>query len=290
MEGLKEYFPIIRKVVSFGLGALIVTVFVVPYLWMILSSFKHTGEIFRYLSPVSVKTFIPQDPTLQNYRDIFDASATGLQVGFERYIWNTLFTAVSRVILTLGVSALIAYALARIEFPGRNLVFIFILSTMLVPFETVVVPTYLIVRSLGLENTYTALIVPWGASPFVVFLLRQFFAEIPRELDEAAIIDGASRLQIFWHVVLPNTRPALVTGGLVIFLWGWDEFFWPLVVMQDATKQVIQVAIATFSTPEQLFWGRIFAASTLSSIPVLILFLALQRFYLRSVVSSGLKG
>jgi ABC-type glycerol-3-phosphate transport system permease component len=194
------------------------------------------------------------------------------------------------VVLTLAVSSLIAYALARLEFPGRDLVFLMILSSMLISFEVIVVPTYMIAKTLGMRDSFAALIVPWAASPFTIFLLRQAFAEIPRELEEAAIIDGCSRLRVYWNIVLPNTVPAMVTAALTIFLWGWDEFLWPLVVMQDWHKQVLQVAIATFTTPDQVFWGQLFAACTVSSVPLIVLFLALQRYYVRGVVMSGLKG
>jgi multiple sugar transport system permease protein len=278
------------RLLFYTASALLLFVFVVPYLWMVLSSFKPHAEIFEFISPVSLKTFIPQQFTLSNYQEIFFGEKSGLEVGFGRYVYNTFITAAARVILVLAVNSLIAYALARMSFPGRNVIFILILSNMLIPFETIVVPTYMIVKSLGLQDSYAALVVPWGASPFVIFLLRQFFAEIPRELDEAAIIDGCSHLGVFRHVILPNSGPVLVTAALTIFLWGWDEFFWPLVVMQDQGKQVIQVAIATFTTPEMAFWGRIFAACSVSSVPVLIIFLLLQRYYIRGVVMSGIKG
>lgn len=279
-----------RRVAYAAIGVLILIVFVLPYLWMLLSSFKPHAEIFRHVSPLSWKTFIPQEPTLSNYYEIFIGTSAGLEVGFGRYIYNTLLTSIARVLLVLTVCSLIAYALGRIDFPGRNVIFILILSNMLIPFEAIVVPTYTITKKLGLQNTYAALVVPWGASPFVIFLLRQFFSELPRELDEAAILDGCSHLGILTRIVLPNALPAMVTAGLVVFLWGWDEFFWPLVVMQDQSKQVLQVAIATFTTPDMAFWGRIFAACSISSVPVLLIFLALQRYYIRGTVLSGLKS
>ncbi|MEW6226558.1 MAG: carbohydrate ABC transporter permease [Bacillota bacterium] len=262
----------------------VVAIFIIPYLWMVVSSVRPSTEVFTYVNPVTWRTFLPTKLTSQYFRALF------WDKGFMRYVFNSLSVAVVVVPLSCLVSAMGAYIFARFSFPGKDFLFMVVISTMLVPFEATIIPMYLVVSKLGLQNTRAALIVPWIASPFGVFLLRQFMAEIPKQLDEAAFIDGCSHFGVFWKVVLPNLKPALVTFALISFLWSWDSFFWPLVVIQTDSKQVIQVAIATLNTPEYTEWGLIFAGSTMASLPVLVLFLFLQRYYVRGIVLSGLKA
>jgi ABC-type glycerol-3-phosphate transport system permease component len=263
----------------------IAAVFLLPYEWMFSSAFKSTAEIFKYSWPVSWKTFLPPAPTLENFRVIFR------DWNFGRNMLNSLFVSVCQVVGTLVVCSLSAFALTRMRFPGQGLIFGAVMLIALVPFEVVMVPLYVTVREMGLQNSYAALFLPWLANPFGVFLLRQAFTEIPRDYDEAAIIEGASPSQIFRHIILPNSRPALITLALMSFLWSWNAFMWPLIIMQDVNKQVVQVAIATFTLPYQLpAWGEIFAGATAATVPVLIVFSALQRYYVRGVVMSGLKG
>jgi ABC-type glycerol-3-phosphate transport system permease component len=260
-------------------------VFILPYEWMFTSAFKTDGEIFRYAWPISWKTFFPPQPTLDNFRSVF------VEWGFGRNLANSAIAAVCQMTGTLAVCSLAAFALTRLHFRGSNLLFALVMLVALVPFEVIMVPLYVTARQLGITNTYPALFLPWIANPFGIFQLRQAFMEIPRDFDEAAMIEGASPFQIFWYVILPNAKPALITLALMSFLWSWNAFMWPLIVMQDARKQVIQVAIATFTLPYQLpEWGAIFAGATLATLPVLILFILLQRYYVRSALMSGLKG
>ncbi len=260
--------------------------FLVPYLWMVFSSLKPQVEIFQYVYPVSWKTFVPQHFSLEAYRELFHL----VPFPFSRYLFNSLFVAISVTILSLIVNALAAYAFARLEFPGRTLLFVVFLSTMIVPFEVLAIPLYLQVRSLGWVNTYQALIIPWVANPLGIFLLRQFFQDIPKELEEAARIDGTSYFGAFRHVVLPNSIPALVAFALIRFQASWDAFLWPLIAAPSAEKRVIQVAIASFVTEVQTRWDLTFAASTIATLPIVLTFLVLQRFYVQGVVMSGLKG
>lgn len=276
---------IISKVVVVLLLTLVTFLFIAPYLWMIFSSFKSTADIFRYSFPVTWKTFLPPDPTVANYVQVF------VRWGFAQKLFNSLFVAVCQVIGTLAVCSLSAFIFARVRFRGKNLLFALVMLTAFVPFEITIIPLYMVVRELGLQNTYASLYLPWVASAFGIFLLRQAFVEIPKELEDAAMVEGASLFQIFRHVILPNARPTLITLALVNFLWSWNSFLWPLIVMQDAKKQVIQVGIATFTIPTELpAWGDIFAAASVATVPVLILFLVLQRYYIRGVVLSGMKG
>jgi ABC-type glycerol-3-phosphate transport system permease component len=262
---------------------LIFLVFTVPFIWMTLGAFRNEQEIFRYVTPLQVRTFIPIEWTLQNFVEIF-------RFGFGRFLVNSIIVSAAVVASSLVFNTMAAYFFARLEFPLKNVLFILVIATMLVPFEATIVPLYLVVRMLGLQDSYAGLIVPWYASPFVIFALAQFFREIPRELDEAAIIDGCNRLGVLWHVIVPNAVPALVTMALLEFQNIWNLFFWPLIVTSRPELQVIQVAIVTNLSPEQPYWGRTFASSVLASLPVIILFLSLQRYYIRGTVMSGLKG
>ncbi len=240
-------------------------------------------EIFRYVSPLQVRTFVPVEWTLQNFVEIF-------RLGFGRFLLNSIAVSSAVVASSLIFNTMAAYFFARLEFPLKGVLFVLVIATMLVPFEATIVPLYLVVRVLGLQDSYAGLIVPWYASPFVIFALAQFFREIPRELDEAAIIDGCGRLGVLRHVIVPNAVPALVTMALLEFQNIWNLFFWPLIVTSKPELMVIQVAIVTNTSPEQIYWGRTFASSVLASLPVIMLFLSLQRYYIRGAVLSGLKG
>jgi len=259
---------------------------VTPYVWMLASSLRPQVETFQHVIPLSWKTFVPQSFTLASYRELFAL----VPFPFSRYVFNSIFVALSVTTLSLIVNALAAYAFARLEFPGRSVLFAVFLSTMIVPFEVLAIPLYLQIRSFGWVNTYQALIIPWIANPLGIFLLRQFFQEIPRELEEAARIDGCSYFGAFRHVVIPNSIPALVAFALIRFQASWDAFLWPLIAAPSAEKRVIQVAIASFVTEVQTRWDLTFAASVVATLPVAAAFLVLQRYYVQGVVMSGLKG
>jgi ABC-type glycerol-3-phosphate transport system permease component len=203
---------------------------------------------------------------------------------------NTLIAASGQVTGALLTSTLAAFVFARMRFPGRDVLFAFTMLTAFVPFDVVVVPLYVVMRTLGLVSTYWALFLPFSFSPFGIFLMRQAFLEVPRELDEAATIEGASYLRIFWSIILPNARPALVTLALIQFMWSWNSYLWPLVIMQDPNRQVVQVTIAKFRTVANYpLFGELFAAAAAATIPILILFFLLQRYYVRGMLVSGMK-
>ena len=260
--------------------------FIVPFIWMFLSSFKPQEEIFAYIYPLSLQTFIPETWTLNNFRRLMALDP----YPFTRYIGNSVFVAVSVTLGSLVVNSMAAYAFARLRFPGRNVLFVLSLLTVMVPFEALAIPLYLQMRNFNWVNTYEALIIPWIANGAGIFLLRQFFLDIPKDLIDAARIDGCSHLGAFRRVVLPNSVPALITFSLIRFQASWDAFFWPLIVAPSPEKRVVQVAIATFTTEVQTQWGLTFAASTLATVPIIVLFLLLQRYYVQGVVMSGMKG
>lgn len=275
-----------------ALGAVILVVYVTPFLWMILGSLRREVEIFQYTYPLTWRTFVPVEWSLKNFLDVLGLSPEGKAFGlnFGRALLNTAIVSAAVVLCSLIFNTMGAYFFARLDFPHKGLLLLFVIATMLLPFEAVMVPLYIVVRSLGLADTYWALILPWYASPFVIFALVQFFKEIPRELDEAAIIDGASYFGVLRHVIVPNAIPGLVTTALLEFQFIWNLFYWPLIAVGRKDLQTIQVAIAQQTTQTQIYWGRIFAGSVLASVPVILLFLAMQRYYVKGAAMSGLKG
>lgn len=270
-------------VLAYLVMAVLVAVFIVPFAWMIGSSLRTQAETFRYVYPLSLHTFIPVHATLENFRSIF------VDKGFGIFIWNSFWTSAVMIVLSWYVNSAAAYVFSRASFKGKEVIYLLALGTMLIPLEATVVPSYQIVRSLHLVDNLWALVIPFIAEPFGIFLLRQHIDEIPRDLDDAARIDGASFFDVYRFVVMPNIIPGQVTLALMKFLWAWSAFFWPLVVLNSKHKLVLPVAIATLFTPSQTYWGQIFAAASLGVIPMAILFMSLQRYYIRGIVQTGLK-
>tara|TARA_B100000315_G_C14478887_1_gene541957 strand:+ start:213 stop:1142 length:930 start_codon:yes stop_codon:yes gene_type:complete len=272
--------------------AVLIIVFITPLVWMVLGSVREEKEIFANLYPFTINTFLPIKWTLKTYLDMFGISEEGIMYGlhFQRFMGNSLLVSVAVVASSLVFNTMGAYFFARLDFPFKNVLLIFVVATMLIPFQATIVPLYIVVSKLGMRDSFWGLIVPWMASPFVIFALMQFIKEIPKELDEAATIDGASLWGILWHVILPNAIPGVITMALLEFQFIWNLFYWPLIVINDPDLQMIQVAIANQTTQTQIFWGRTFAGSALASLPVIALFLVLQKWYIQGVATTGLKG
>ena len=263
----------------------ILVVFLGPYAWIVASSFKPQFEIFRDLNPISWATFIPANPTIANFVHLF------VDRGVGRALINSAIVSSCQVGGTLLLCAMAAYGLTRIRFRGANFVFGVVLMTFLLPIESLMVPLYMHVANLGLQDTLPGVFIPWIASPFGLFMLRQAFEDLPRELDEAATIDGAGHFRIFWSVVLPNVRTTLATLALVTFLFSWNAFLWPLVVIASPRNQLIQLAIAQSVSIGQLpNWGETFAGATIATVPLIVLFLFLQRYFVRGIALTGVKG
>jgi multiple sugar transport system permease protein len=203
---------------------------------------------------------------------------------------NTLVVTVVSVVANLLLCSLAGYAFARIRFFGREVVFILILGTLMIPFQVVLIPTFIIVRRLGLVDSLGALIVPNLATAFGIFLLRQFFRTLPVELEEAARIDGASRLGVLFKIVLPLSGPVLATLAVVQFLWMWNDFLWPLITLYTPTHYTLQVGLTTFQGAHQTNTNLLMAANVMSMIPVLALFFIAQRYFIRGIATTGLKG
>ena len=254
-------------------------IFAGPFLWMLSSSLKPPNEIFA-----SPPTLISSNFSFDNYVEVFR------QAPFARYMLNSFIVAITVTVVALFLHSLAGYALARLEFPGKRLMFLLILATLMVPFYTILIPLAMLVRDLGWINTYWALIIPAIPHAFGIFWLRQFFLGIPGELEEAARIDGASRLGVFFFVALPLAKPVLASLSVFFFLANWDAFLWPLVVANAPDMRVVQLGIQSFTGEHGNAWHLIMAASVVSIIPTLILFFGLQRYIVESVKMTGLKG
>lgn len=295
-QSLEQRLKIVTRILSITLRMLIYValalIFLLPFIWMALGSLRLEREIFANLYPFGWRTFIPIEWTLNNYKDVLGLSAEGQRFGFNfgRNLANSFLVSAAVVMSSLVFNTMGAYFFARLPFPRKNVLLIYVIATMLVPFQVTIVPLYIVVRELGIQNTYLAMILPWYASPFVIFALVQFFKEIPIDLDEAAVMDGANYVQILRHIIVPLAIPGLITMALLEFQFIWNLFFWPLISVNNNAIQVIQVAISSQTTQTQVFWGRTFAGATLASLPVILLFTALQRYYVQGVAQTGVKG
>jgi multiple sugar transport system permease protein len=266
-----------RYVALVALGLL----FVSPLLFMFVTSFKSRIE-----AAAVPPTWIPKDPTLQAYDSILNASGTPVL----RWFVNSMIAATSHSILVVCTAALAAYPLARMSFRGKNVVFGLIVATLFVPPVILIIPNYLIVGELKWLDTLAAVIVPTAASAFGVFFLRQFFLTLPLELEEAARLDGANTWQIFRRVVLPLSKPALVTLAVLAFLTNWNDFLWPVYVLFSPEAQTLPAGLSTLQSANNVRYDLLMAGAVIASVPVLILYVVSQRFIIEGVSRSGLKG
>lgn len=262
--------------------SLVLVVMVLPLAWLFISSIRPAGEIFRWSHEFGWRTFIPGELTLQNY-------ATLDQIGYWRALRNTLFVCGATMILGLLVNAAAGFAFAVFSFPLKRTLFAFVLLSAMMPFEGIVIPLYTLIRAFGWVDTYAALILPEVASGFVIFLFRQFFAGLPKEFYEAARVDGATWFHIFWRIAVPLSWPVVVTGAMMLFIFQWEAFFWPLVAAPSPDHALVQVAIARNRSLEETAWGRLFSSTTLACLIAIVPFLVFQRFYLRGLTAGGLK-
>ncbi len=252
-----------------------------PLLFMLSTAFKSPNETAR--RNISV---IPQDPSTEGFDTILGAEQTPVM----QWFFNSLLAATGNMILVLVVASMAAYALARMEFPFKRSLTALIIATLFVPHISLLVPNYVIVSELRWLDSLTAVIVPGAAGAFGVFFLRQFFISLPMELEEAALIDGANRLQIFMRVILPLSKPALATLGLLSFLTNWNDFLWPLYVLFTPERLTLQPGLSTLQSAYATEYYTIMAGGVIASLPVLILFAISQRFVIEGVSRSGLKG
>lgn len=269
------------KVFATWAGLLALAVLTVgPFLWLLVTALKGGGEnIFAY--PPSLW---PAQPTLDNFRQVWEA------VPFGRYFFNSVLVAIVSVGLNLILASLAAFPLARMRFRGREPFFVVILATMMIPLPVIMIPLFILSQRLGLLNSYSGLILPTAVSAFGIFLMRQAFLAIPREIEEAAVIDGANPWQVFWQVMLPLTKPSLATLAIFVFVGSWGDFLWPLIVLKDPDLYTLPVGISYLAGTFSANWRLIAAGSVLSIVPIVIVFVALQRFFIGGQTAGAVKG
>jgi multiple sugar transport system permease protein len=282
--GTRRGVPLRSAAGRVGLYVLLVAVTAVwaaPFLWALVTSLKPESEIFRY--PV---TWLPSHPILDYYTGLVERFPMG------RWFRNSLIVAAITTALTLVLDALAAYPLARMRFRGRRLVMLLILATFLLPVEILLVPLFLGLSRWGEVDSFFSLSVPPAVNAFGVFLLTQFFRTVPSELEDAAIVDGSTRFGFFWRILLPLSRPALITVAIFTFVGSWNNFFWPLIVTTSDETRTLPVGISALvvGTGMSDSYGISMAAAVVSTVPALIFFLALQRYFVRGIATSGLKG
>jgi multiple sugar transport system permease protein len=248
-----------------------------PLLWMVLTSLSTLAETRRF------PPGLPSSLHFSSYATAWNDSPLG------HWLLNSALVSVTCVVSNLVLCTLAGYAFARLRFPGSRLVFVGILATLMVPFQVVMIPTLLIVKHLHLVDTLPALVLPNLATPFGIYLLRQFFLSLPPELEEAALMDGAGRLRILRSILAPLMGPPLSTVAVLTFLSVWNDFLWPLVVIASPGKMTVQLGLATFTSAHYTNWPVLMAATVISQIPVFVLFLLGQRWFVQSIASTGIK-
>lgn len=252
----------------------------IPLVWLISTSLKSpTEDIFQFPPQL-----FPSQPTFQNFVTVWNANP------FGRYLFNSTLVAVLTVGLNLLFCALAAYPLARLNFRGREVFFTLIVTTIMIPFQIVMIPLYVLAVQLGLRNSYLGVIFPVIASAFGIFLLRQAFQGVPKELEEAGRMDGCSELGIWWYVMIPAIRPALVTLAIFVFIGSWSDFLWPLIVLDRPEYYTLPLGVATLAGTFSLDWRLIAAGSVISIAPILLFFIVMQRYIVPTESGSGVKG
>lgn len=272
---------LVGRIVTYALMTLLALIFMLPMLWMLSTSLRPKSQLFTQQIH-----WIPQTWSLESYQKLF--SNTAVPIG--RWFTNSVLVAIAATVLILIIDSLAAYAYARMEFPGKKALFSLLLSTLFLPGMMFLVPNFLTINSLHLLNNYLGVIIPGLAGVFGVFFLRQFFESIPKELEEAATIDGANVFQIFFQVVLPLAKPALATLAVITFLASWNDFLWPLLVLQQPEMLTLPPGLRSLQGAYTSEYGQMMAGAVIAAVPVLIIYVALQKYIVQSVASTGIKG
>jgi multiple sugar transport system permease protein len=265
------------RALLFAASSVLSLMTIAPLLWMVSMAFKEPGEVFG-------TNLVPHRPTLENLLYVFT------KVDFFRFLLNTFFVSATVTVVALFFHSMAGYALARLRFPGREVIFLAMFSTFLISLPVIIVPLFILVRELGMLNSYWGLIIPSIFNAFGIFLLRQFYLTVPAEIEEAALMDGAGYFRIYWSIILPMSRPILSSLAILFFLGNWNGFLWPLTVATDQKLWMVQVAVASFRAQYSASWNYIMAASTIVALPMLLLFLVFQGQIIESIKTGGLKS
>lgn len=253
----------------------------VPFLWLVLTSLKGSEDVFAFPPSLWPETF-----HFENYADTWNA----VRPNFGRYLLNSVLVSTVTVGLNVLLASLAAYPLARMDFRGKKLVFLLVLGTMMVPEQVIMIPLYTLVLHLGLVNTLAGVVLPFCVNAFGIFLLRQFYLTVPKELEDAAVMDGASPIRIWWNVLLPLSKPALATLAVFTFVGAWSNFLWPLVILQDRELFTLPVALSYLTGAFSANFKFVAAGAVIAIVPVLAVYWFMQRYFIRGLMAGGVKG
>jgi multiple sugar transport system permease protein len=267
----------IRTTVVYGVLVLVALLFFVPFLWTVSTSFKTLPESIGF-------QVLPGDPTLKAYREALT------QFDFLRYAINSAILAGTITISNLFLCSLGGYAFARLRFPGREFLFLLVLGSLMIPDQLRLVPVFQMLSNADLISTYQGFVLIFVVQATSLFLMRQYFLTIPRDLEEAAKLDGAGYFKTYWKVMLPLAGPALAAVTILVFQGAWNEFFWALIILQDSDKYTLPIGIAQFSFQYQTLWPQLMAASVIAILPIATLYVFFQRYFVAGVASAGVKG
>lgn len=276
---IKQRKETIKKIILYIVLSIIGVFMIAPFLWMISTSLKEPGDVFT-----SPPEWIPNPVVFRNYVEAWNSAP------FGRFFINSIFIAICHTIGQVFTSSLAAYAFARLQFPGRDKLFLCYLGTMMIPGQVTMIPIFILIKLLGWIDTYYALILPGIFTAYGTFMLRQFFLTIPKDLEDAARIDGLNHWQIYWKIFLPLSKPALATLSTFTFLGSWNSFMWPLIVTNSMEMKTLPIGLASFQSTYYTAWTLLMAASLITLAPILVLYLFNQRFFTRGIVMTGLKG
>lgn len=268
-----------RAIVAHGLLLFGAVTMVIPFLWMLSTSLKSDQQAYVF-PPI----WIPDPIMWSNYRTTWEA------LPFDRFLINSTIVAVLVTLGQLFTCSLGAYAFARLRFPWREPLFVLYLATIMVPFQVIMIPLFILVRELKWLDSYPGLIVPLIFSAYGTFLLRQFFKTIPNELEDAAKIDGCSYFRIYWNIMLPLSKPALATLGIFVFMWSWNNFLWPLLVTNSLEMKTLPLGLAYFLGQYTIYWNLLMVGATIALVPILVIFFFAQRYFIEGITLTGLKG
>jgi len=271
---------IVKKISSYIL-LIVITLFMIgPFIWLLSTALKSGSEnIFQYPPKL-----IPEDPTLSNFSKVMEVFP------FWKYLFNSIVVSVLTVGLNVLFCSLAAYPLARMNFKGKNIIFILIIATMMIPFQLLMIPVYILSLNLGLQNTYLGMVLPHATSAFGIFLMRQAFMTVPTTLDESARMDGANSFQIWYRVLMPLVKPAMVTLTIFTFVSAWGDFLWPLIIVNDNNMFTLPLGLNMLSGTFTSDWRLIAAGAVISMIPIVTIFLLLQRFFIGGTMKGAVKG
>ncbi len=280
---MRKYDP--KKIVSKMILYIVIVfggfILISPFLWMLSTALKTNTQTFAF-----PPRWIPSPIQWQNFIEAWTKYAP-----FNLFLKNTFIITVFSLIGTVLSASIVAFSFARLEWPGRNVLFMILLSTMMIPFYVTMVPIFIFFGKLGWINTFKPLIIPYwfGGSAFNIFLLRQFFMTIPRELDDAARIDGCSTFGIYWRIMLPLSKPGLTTVVIFTFIWRWNDFIQPLIYLNDYSKFTLSLGLLIFRTEFVVYWNFLMAASILVMLPCLFVFFFAQKYFIRGIALTGIK-